>query len=76
MLLCGATGTVDHLLFECPVAKVVWGIIAIYFHKKYRPNSYLQFWPWIQKALPGGQKVVMFGLATISWAIWKAGLYM
>jgi hypothetical protein len=22
---CGLTETVDHLLFECPVAKVLWG---------------------------------------------------
>jgi hypothetical protein len=32
----------------------------------------MQYWPWIQKALPGGEKVSMFGLAAFCWAIWKA----
>jgi hypothetical protein len=42
---------VDHLPFECPVAKVVWGIIAMCFRQKDRPNSYEHFCPWVYKAL-------------------------
>jgi hypothetical protein len=37
-----------------------------------RPKSYEQFWPWVSKSLPGGEKVHMLGLAAIFWAIWKA----
>jgi hypothetical protein len=52
--------------------KVVWGVMALSFHKKDRPTSYEQYDPWIRKALPGGDAVYMFGLAAICWAIWKA----
>jgi hypothetical protein len=34
------------------VAKVIWGIIAIYFHQNTRPSDYEQFWVWIEQALP------------------------
>jgi hypothetical protein len=35
--------TVDHLLFSCPIAKVVWGVVALCFHQNNRPSSYEQF---------------------------------
>jgi hypothetical protein len=63
---CDTSETVDHLLFQCPVAKVVWGTLAICFHQSDRPSSYEQFWPWIKKALGGGGGVV------VCWAIWIA----
>jgi hypothetical protein len=69
---CGGKEIVDHVLFECPVAKVVWGIVAICFQQNDRPSSYDQFWLWIRKALPGSDKVFMLGLAGICWTIWKA----
>jgi hypothetical protein len=39
----GAGENVDHFLFQCPVAKVVWGIIAMCFHQRVRPIFYEQF---------------------------------
>jgi hypothetical protein len=43
-----------HLLFHCPVAKVIWGTLTICFHQNNRASSYEQFWPWIRKAIPRG----------------------
>jgi hypothetical protein len=68
---CDSPETVEHLLFECATAKVIWGIVAICFQQKCRPKSYDQFWTWIYSALPGGEKFYMFGLSTICWVIWK-----
>jgi hypothetical protein len=31
---CGMYETVDHLFFQCPVAKFVWGMIAMCFHQR------------------------------------------
>jgi hypothetical protein len=45
---CGMAENCDHLLFECPIAKVIWGVITICF----QPFSYEYFWIWITKALP------------------------
>jgi hypothetical protein len=51
-VFCGAFETPDHLLFTCPIAKVVWGVVAICFHQRTRPSSCDQFWLWIDNALP------------------------
>jgi hypothetical protein len=69
---CGSIEIVEHLLFNCPIAMVVWGVVALSIHQKYMPTSYEQSDPWIKKALPGGEVVHMFGLAAICWSIWKA----
>jgi hypothetical protein len=53
---CGKLETVDHLLFSCPIAKVVWDLIALSFHQRTR----------------GGDKFYMLGLAAVCWAIWLA----
>jgi hypothetical protein len=41
--LCNAPEMVDHLLFSCPVAKVIWGIVAICFEQQDIPSSYEQY---------------------------------
>jgi hypothetical protein len=51
---CEAPESVDHLFFGCPIAKVVWGVIAICFGQKTRPSTYDQLWEWIPKALSEG----------------------
>jgi hypothetical protein len=68
---CGMPENCDHLLFECPIAKVIWGVTTICFQQNTRPSSYDQFWISITKALPGGDKVYMLGFAAICWAIWR-----
>jgi hypothetical protein len=68
---CDSLETVDHLFFECPTAKVIWGIVALCFQQNCRPKSYDQFWQWIYSALLEGEKLYMFGLSTIRWAVWK-----
>jgi hypothetical protein len=69
---CGVHEDMDHLFFKCPVAKVVWGVLAVCFHQTIRPNSYGQYWAWVRSALPGGQEVYVLGLAAICWTTWKA----
>jgi hypothetical protein len=68
---CESPETIDHLFFECPIAKVIWGVIAMCFHQKCRPKTYSQYWAWIPNALPGGSRMYMVGLAAVCWTIWK-----
>jgi hypothetical protein len=58
MYFCGDIETVNHLLFYCPIARVVWGLLAICFQQKNRPSSYEEFWPWIHRVLPGGENFI------------------
>jgi hypothetical protein len=69
---CRLPKTCDHLLFECPIARVVWGVMATCFHQVTMPLNYDQFWAWVTNALPRGESFHMLGLAAISWTIWKA----
>ncbi|TVU01395.1 hypothetical protein EJB05_53164, partial [Eragrostis curvula] len=69
---CQQPETIDHLLFSCCVAKVVWGIIAHCFGADTRPSSMVQHKDWIKMVLPGGDKVYTEGLAAVCWAIWKS----
>jgi hypothetical protein len=67
--MCGQFESTNRLFFECPIAKVIWGVIALSFHQNDMPSNYNQLWPWLEKALPGGQAVYMLGLAAVCWAI-------
>jgi hypothetical protein len=49
----GEAETTGHMI-GCPIAKVIWGIVAICFGQNDRSSSYEQFSSWIKKALPGG----------------------
>jgi hypothetical protein len=50
----------------------VGDVMALSFKQRDRPTSYEQYDNWIRKALPGGDAIYMFSLATICWAIRKA----
>jgi hypothetical protein len=65
---CGDTESLDHSLFQCPIAKVVWGVLALCFGQNERPSTYEDFWVWIVSALLGGEDMHMFGLTTVCWA--------
>jgi hypothetical protein len=32
-----------HLMFSCPVSKVIWGVIVMCFHQSTRPMNYEQY---------------------------------
>jgi hypothetical protein len=54
---CGEPERNDHLFFSCPIAKVVWGVVAKCFQQSTRPLCYEQYWQWIKRALPGGEHI-------------------
>jgi hypothetical protein len=49
----GEAETTGHMIGR-PIAKVIWGIVAICFGQNDRSSSYEQFSSWIKKALLGG----------------------
>jgi hypothetical protein len=61
----------QHLFFNCPTAKYVWSLIAYSLGVHCRPNSWNQYWIWVQRALPQAPKFHTIGLAAVCWAIWR-----
>lgn len=66
---CIENETVQHLFFECPMAKFVWSLVAMVVGAQYGPTTMEQFWLWVNRAMPGGNKFHMVGLAAIRWSI-------
>jgi hypothetical protein len=69
---CGEPNINDHIFFSCPIAKVIWGVVARCVEQTTRPICYEQYWQWIKMTLPGGNNVYMLCVAAICWATWKA----
>ena len=69
---CSQPETVDHLLFQCSTAKVVWATVAVCFGASNVPRYLNQCWEWCEKWLPLGEKFHTLGIAAVCWAIWKA----
>ena len=68
---CDREEIISHLFFQCPVAKVIWGIVAKCFGTHNIPMNLQQCWLWCEKWLPFGKKYHPWGVAAICWAIWK-----
>jgi hypothetical protein len=69
---CETDESIDHLLFQCPVAKCVWGIVALCLNTNQIPSNCNSYWEWAKIQSPGGILDHAFGLAAICWATWKA----
>ena len=68
---CQDTEFVNHLMFECPMIKYVWSLMAYILGATVIPSSFSQYWIWINRYLPGGKQVFFVGLVAVCWSIWK-----
>ena len=69
---CEHNESIDHLFFQCSIAKVVWACVARCFGASDIPGNLDQCWSWFDQWLPQGKKFHVLGTTTIFWAIWKA----
>jgi hypothetical protein len=70
-LFCDQAESLEHLFFQCTIAKCVWGMVGACLGATNVPNSIEQYKEWIRKLLPKGKDVHQFGLSGICWATWK-----
>jgi len=57
--------------FQCPVAKIIWVVVAKCFGAPNVPTNLEQCWLWCEKWFPFGKKFHPWGVATVCWALWK-----
>jgi hypothetical protein len=69
---CNKTESIDHLLFSCALAKLVWQVILCAFQLVRPPeNTADLFGNWI-KSFPKDQRhLVMCGASAVCWVLWK-----
>jgi hypothetical protein len=68
---CSENETIDHLFFQCHVAKIIWGIIGFCIGANNIPRNLRQYKTWVAEWLPKGRPVYIVGCAAVCWAIWK-----
>lgn len=70
--LCDCVESIDHLLFNCHLAKLVWGLIQNVFNLDSCPSSLEELSvTWLQGNGPLPNKLIMFFFADFAWALWN-----
>ena len=69
---CSQEESIQHLMFDCPMASYVCSLTAHVFGISCRPTTFEQFWEWVSRFIPTGRKFHMVGLVAICWALWRA----
>jgi len=68
---CLENESVNHLFFDCSMARYVWSLVAYVVGADCRPCSFDQFWLWAKQFFPLSENFLYVGLAAICWAIWR-----
>ena len=67
---CSKDETIQHLFFECHVAKFVWSAIFFAFGVKAPTNAINMLCSWPSGFPMKLRKQVLVGVAAMCWAIW------
>jgi hypothetical protein len=70
-MFCPQYESLEHLFFQCPMVKCVWGIVGACLGSRRVPGNVDQFKRWMSAILTNGKHVHHFGFAAVCWAIWK-----
>jgi hypothetical protein len=70
---CGFLESIDHLFFQCSVARFIWRIVHSALGLNSIPNSTDDlFGPWINSFNKTEKNLVLFGCGAVIWAIWRS----
>jgi hypothetical protein len=67
---CDQYENINHLFFDCSLARYAWSLTAWVIHADCRPTNIDQFWFWCGKYMPRNTNLHMVGLAAFCWSIW------
>jgi hypothetical protein len=56
-MFCNQVESLEHLFFQCTVAKCVWGTVGVYLGTGSIPGDINRYKRWIKESLPGGKSV-------------------
>jgi hypothetical protein len=70
-VVCGEKEDVDHILFNCVVARYLWCVIAPLFNIRVLPRSRDEFTElFLKKQGAEDNKITLFWFAAFAWTIW------
>jgi hypothetical protein len=68
--LCGFDENIQHLFFECCVARFVWNTMSMTFNFQPPKSTSHMFGSWIRNFVPGLRKQIIVWIAAIYWVLW------
>jgi hypothetical protein len=68
---CGGKETIQHLLFSCGLAKLVWQVVCAFHLVRPPKNVEDLFGAWIKSFLKTQRNLVLCGAAALCWTLWK-----
>jgi hypothetical protein len=72
-VFCGLPESINHLFFQCSVARYVWRIIQTTLDLNSSPQTVENlFGPWIDSFDRKERNLVLFGCGAVIWAIWRS----
>lgn len=63
--------TVQHLFFDCPMAKLIWHVVICALNIKPMLDAQHLFGQWLNVIDKSTRNLVVIGFAAVIWAIWK-----
>jgi hypothetical protein len=70
--LCGGTESVNHILFDCIIARMIWGFLREIFKWNDQPTSMKSLSEtWLQGMGPLPVSLTLFIFAGFTWVIWN-----
>jgi hypothetical protein len=71
-IFCGFSESIDHLFFQCPVARFTWRIVYSALGLNSIPDNVDDlFGTWINSFNKTEKNLVLFGCGAVIWAIWR-----
>jgi hypothetical protein len=68
---CGLEETIQHLFFDCRVARFIWNLLYITFNVKPPHNTTHLFGSWIRSFAPRLRNQIILGTAVVCcWVMW------
>jgi hypothetical protein len=72
-VFCGLLESIDHLFFQCSIARFIWRIVQSALDLNSTPNNADDlFGPWINSFNKTEKNLVLFGCGAVIWAIWRS----
>jgi hypothetical protein len=67
---CAEQETIQHLFFDCPIARLTWGSVCFTFGVKKPEGVEHLFGPWLRSFSSKQRNLVLIGLAAMCRALW------
>jgi hypothetical protein len=67
---CSEHESIQHLFFDCPMARLMWMTISVTFGIKSPTNTADLFGPWLASFPRRQRALVLVGVAAFCWALW------